>query len=358
MGPLRKKIPVGVLGATGSVGQRFVQLLAAHPWFELALLTASPRSSGRAYGEAVRWAQEGALDARIAAMTVQPTALPMAPRLLFSALDSSVADQVEAEFARAGHVVVSNAKSHRMDADVPLMVPEVNPEHLDLVAEQSFGDGALITNPNCSTIGLVLALKPLADAFGLRQLHVVTLQALSGAGLPGVPSMAILDNVVPYIGGEEEKLETETQKILGQLVEGRIAPAEIEISAQCTRVPVIDGHTECVSVRLGRRASLTEVAQALDDFRGEPQRLGLPSAPAQPIEVCDIADRPQPRLDRGRGGGMATTVGRLRPCPLFDYKFVALSHNTLRGAAGGSILVAELAVARGTIAGLALPTEG
>ncbi len=348
------KIPVGILGATGSVGQRFVALLAEHPWFEIVVLTASERSAGKSYGEAARWVQEQPIPPVLAGMKVLPTAGPLPCRLLFSALGSAAASAAEAELARAGHVVVSNAKSHRMDPDVPLVVPEVNPSHLGLLSAQDFGQGAILTNPNCSTIGLVMALKPLADRFGLRQVHVVTMQALSGAGLSGVPSMAIIDNMVPHIGGEEDKLETETQKILGILREGgsaraRIEHAEITVSAQCTRVGVSDGHSECVSVKLGREASLQEVKEALASYRGEPQTLGLPSAPAWPVEVTEEADRPQPRLDRGRGGGMATTVGRLRPCPLFDYKFVALSHNTLRGAAGGSILLAELAVAKGAV---------
>jgi aspartate-semialdehyde dehydrogenase len=356
------KIPVGVLGATGSVGQRFVSLLAQHPWFEVALLTASERSAGKPYAEAANWVQETPIPAPVAGMVVRPTKGPLPCRLLFSALSSAAASAVEADLARAGHFVVSNAKSHRMDADVPLVIPEVNPEHLGLLAAQTYGPGALVTNPNCSTIGLVLALKPLADKFGLRRVHVVTLQALSGAGIPGVPSMAVIDNIVPYIGGEEEKLETEPQKILGQLrhagsSSARIEHAEIQISAQCTRVAVSDGHSECISVQLARPAELAEVRQALAEFSGEPQRLGLPSAPARPVEVSEEEDRPQPRLDRGRGHGMATTVGRLRPCPLFDYKFVALSHNTLRGAAGGSILLAELALAKGAIPGLRPPTS-
>ncbi len=349
------KIPVGVLGATGSVGQRFVALLARHPWFELAALTASERSAGRSYGEAARWVQEEPLPPAVAAMEVLPTAPPLPCRLLFSALDAAAADSAETELAEAGHFVVSNAKSHRMDPDVPLIVPEVNPDHLELMRQQTFGEGAIVTNPNCSTIGLVIALKPLADAFGIRQAHVVTMQALSGAGIPGVPSMAAVDNLIPYIPGEEDKLESETRKILGRLQGGVIAPAAVDVSAQCNRVAVSDGHTECVSVRLERPAGLDEVRQALAEFRAEPQELTLPTAPQRPILVAENPDRPQPRLDRNRDQGMAVTVGRLRPCPLFDYKFVALSHNTLRGAAGGSILVAELALARGLVPGVRPP---
>ncbi len=346
------KIPVAVLGATGSVGQRFVALLTEHPWFEVVALTASERSAGRPYGDAVHWLQETPLPAAIAAMQVLPTAEPLPCRLLFSALDTSTADAVEGPLADAGYFVVSNASSHRMDADVPLIVPEVNAEHLELVHHQNRPHGgAIVTNPNCSTIGLVMALKPLADAFGLEQVHVVTMQALSGAGVPGVPSMAVIDNLVPYIGNEEDKLETEPLKILGRYGDGRIVPTDLTLSAQCNRVAVLDGHTECISVLLGKRASQDDVRDALRRFTALPQALELPSAPRQPIHVTERVDRPQPRLDRGREAGMAVTVGRLRPCPLFDFKFVALSHNTLRGAAGGSILVAEMAVVQGLVPG-------
>lgn len=350
---LETKIPVAVLGATGSVGQRFVALLNGHPWFEIVALTASERSAGKTYGEAASWMQETPLPAHIADMTVLPTEPGLPCRLVFSALDSQTARKVEGPMADAGHFVVSNASAHRMDPNVPLMVPEVNPDHLDLVQHQSWNnDGAVVTNPNCSTIGLVLALKPLVDAFGLEQVHVVTMQALSGAGVPGVPSMAAIDNVVPYIGNEEDKLETEPAKILGRLQGDHIEPTDLTLSAQCNRVAVLDGHTECVSILLAERASQDEVQRAFQEFTSVPQRLRLPSAPQQPVHVTSLEDRPQPRLDRGRDGGMAVTVGRLRPCPLFDYKFVALSHNTLRGAAGGSILVAELAVVRGLVPGV------
>lgn len=352
---LPSKIPVGVLGATGSVGQRFITLLARHPWFEIAALTASERSAGRAYADAAAWAQAEALPPKVAAMEVLPTAGPLPCRLLFSALDAAVAGPAEAELAAAGYYVVSNAKSHRMDRDVPLMVPEVNPDHLAMVAAQRFGDGAILTNPNCSTIGLVIALKPLADAFGLEQVHVVTMQAVSGAGLPGVPSMSALDNVIPWIGGEEEKMESETRKILGRWNGQEVEPAAVVVSAHCNRVAVIDGHTECVSVRLGTKAGIDAVRDALAGFSGVPQELRLPSAPERPLLLSDRPDRPQPRLDRDQGGGMAVTVGRLRPCPIFDYKFVALSHNTVRGAAGGAILLAELAIARGALPGVSVP---
>ncbi|MEM1181760.1 MAG: aspartate-semialdehyde dehydrogenase [Acidobacteriota bacterium] len=356
--PSDRRIPVAVLGATGSVGQRFVSLLADHPWFRLAELTASERSAGKTYRDATAWHQETPMPDAVRDMTVLPTdpeGQPLTSTLLFSALDASAADRVEMPFTRAGHYVCSNARSHRMDSDVPLMVPEVNPDHLALLDAQDFGGGRLMTNPNCSTIGLTLALKPLAAAFGIEAVSVVTLQAASGAGIPGVPSLSLIDNIVPHIGGEEEKLERETQKILGTAAASAIEPAQFVVSATCTRVPVIDGHTLCVSVRLDTMADFDEVIAQLQGFTGEPQALGLPSAPAAPLVFHDAPDRPQPRLDRGAGSGMAASVGRLRTCRLLDYKFVALSHNTLRGAAGGSILVAELALAQGRLPGLHIP---
>jgi aspartate-semialdehyde dehydrogenase len=344
-----EKIPVGVLGATGSVGQRFVSLLAGHPWFELVAVAASARSAGKPYREAVKWALADPLPAAAANLTVLPTEPGLPCRLLFSALDAEVAGEVEERLARAGHFVVSNAKNHRMDPDVPLVVPEVNPEHLALVQHQRFGEGAIVTNPNCCTIPLTIVLKPLADAFGLDEVAIVTMQAVSGAGLPGVPSMLILDNVIPFISGEEEKVESETRKILGRLEGTGVTMAPIVVSAQCNRVAVLDGHTECISLRFSERVRPEDVRAVLASFRGEPQRLGLPSAPARPVELVDENDRPQARLDRDRGRGMAVAVGRVRPCPLFGIKLVALSHNTVRGAAGGALLVAELAVAQGVI---------
>ncbi|MCA9751918.1 MAG: aspartate-semialdehyde dehydrogenase [Gemmatimonadetes bacterium] len=346
----RKRIPVAVLGATGSVGQRFVELLLGHPWFELRAVAASDRSAGRAYREAARWLQAAPLSPEIGGLPVRPCepgAVGDCP-LVFSALDSSVAGEVEKAFAAAGRVVVSNSKNHRMDPDVPLVVPEVNPDHVELVRAQP-GPGAILTNPNCSTIGLVLALKPLADAFGIESVNVVTMQALSGAGIPGVPSLSALDNVIPFIAGEEEKIENETRKILGRLDGARIAPADVTVSAACNRVSVIDGHLECVSVKLRKKASAGDLESAWRDFSAEPQARKLPSAPAAPIVFLREDDAPQPRLHRDLGGGMAASVGRLRPCPLLDWKFVTLSHNTIRGAAGGSLLLAELAVARGLL---------
>lgn len=346
------KIPIAVLGATGSVGQRMVALLDRHPWFRLSSVTASERSSGRPFGEAVRWLLPTPIPEEAAHMTVGATGPALEERLLFSALDASVAGSVEAEYASRGHAVVSNARNHRMDPDVPLLVPEVNPDHLDLVAGQSFGGGAIIANPNCSTIGLVLALSPLHEAFGVERVNVVTLQAVSGAGIPGVSSLQIVDNIIPFISGEEEKLETEPLKILGKLEDGRVAPAAMILSAQCNRVPVLDGHTLCVSVTLGRAATAEEIIDAWSSFRGEPVTLGLPSAPPRPVVYVDGPDSPQPRLHRDLGNGMAVAVGRLRPCPLLEWKFVTTSHNTIRGAAGGALLCAELAVARQVLPGV------
>jgi aspartate-semialdehyde dehydrogenase len=348
------RIPVAVLGATGAVGQRFVALLADHPWFEVAALTASDRSAGRPYAEAVRWVQATPLPAAAARLTVAPSE-PASARgcpLVFSALDAAVAGPVEQAFAAAGRLVVSNARSHRMDPDVPLVVPEVNGEHLLLFERQRrtrAGGGAIATNPNCSTIGLVLAVKPLVDAFGVHTVHVVTMQAVSGAGIPGVASLEILDNLIPLIAGEEEKIEAECRKIFGSVAAGGIVPRELKVGAQCNRVPVVDGHTLCISVGLERRATPEEIRAAFEGFTAEPQALGLPSAPTRPVHYLERPDAPQPRLHRDLDRGMATLVGRLRPCPVLDYKFVALSHNTVRGAAGGSILLGEQIVARGLL---------
>lgn len=348
---LAYKIPVGVLGATGTVGQRFLTLLADHPWFEVTAITASERSAGKRYEDAVRWVQTTPIPEEYARMDVLPSRPPLECALVFSALDASVASEVETAFAEAGHLVVSNAKSHRMDPDVPLIVPEVNPEHLELARRSRYAPGAILTNPNCSTIGLVLALKPLHDAFGLRRVSVVTLQAVSGGGLPGVSSYEVLDNVIPFISGEEEKIEQETCKILGTVSKDGITAADVHLSAQCNRVPVVDGHLLCVSVELDRRAELTEVRNAWESFSGELEPSSLPSAPDEPVHFLCNDNAPQPRLHRDLEGGMAISVGRLRPCSLLDYKFVTLSHNTVRGAAGGALLLAELAFSQGLIEG-------
>lgn len=355
--PPQNKIKVGVLGATGAVGQRFVHLLAHHPWFEIATLTASDRSVGKPYREAAKWLIRGGMPEAVTDMILAPTepaAIDRDVRLLFSAIPGDSAGMLEEELADAGFAVCSNASAHRMDLDTPLLIPDVNPEHTALLRGQqrrrrALGkrDGFIVTNPNCSSTHLVCALKPLHDAFGLAAVNVVTMQALSGAGYPGVSSMDILDNVVPYIGGEEEKIETEPRKLLGVLQGESVRWADFIISAQANRVAVRNGHLEAVSVKLRQNATLEQVAHALSSYRGEPQRLGLPSAPDPAIILHSEPDRPQPRLDRLAGQGMATSVGRLRADPLFDYKFMVLGHNTIRGAAGGALLNAELLVAQG-----------
>ena len=350
-----QRIPIAILGATGSVGQRMVSLLADHPWFKVVEVVASHRSAGRKYGDAVRWFQSSPVPRSIADQEVLPIDAELRSPLVLSALDADVAGETEERLAHAGHLVVSNAKSHRMRADVPLLVPEVNADHLALIDSQPYDSGAIVTNPNCSTIGLVLALKPLQDAFGLEAVNVVTMQAISGAGFPGVSSLEIVDNLVPFIGGEEEKMEVETRKILGQLQENGIAETEIILSAQCNRVPVLDGHTECVSVRLRDTATVDEIVEVWEGYRAAPQWLDLPTAPVQPIIYDRAPASPQPRLHRDAGSGMAITIGRLRKCPLLGFKFVVLSHNTIRGAAGGSLLAAELAVAQRVVRSIEWP---
>jgi aspartate-semialdehyde dehydrogenase len=350
---MSNKIKVGILGATGAVGQRFAQLLADHPWFEVHALTASDRSAGKPYAEACKWLLRGGMPDALADMRLIPTevaAVPTAVRLLFSALPGGTAGEIEEQLAAAGFGVCSNASAHRMDPDVPLLIPDVNPGHTALIPVQRARRdwrGFIVTNPNCSATALTCALKPLHDAFGLRFVNVVTMQALSGAGYPGVASLDILDNVIPYIGGEEEKIETEPRKMLGTLRGDTVELAAFTVSAQANRVAVRNGHLEAVSVKLGRDASIDEVAGAFAGYRGEPQRLGLPSAPDPAIVLHTAVDRPQPRLDRLAGNGMAVSVGRLRPDPVFDYKFLVLGHNTIRGAAGGALLNAELLRSQG-----------
>lgn len=348
----RERIPVAVLGAMGMVGQRFIALLADHPWFRLAAVTGSERRTGGNYGEAVTWRLPTPPPAEALNLPLLAPDAEFDAPIAYSALPTEEAKALEPLFAARGHAVFSNASSYRMAEDVPLIIPEVNPEHLDLLAVQRARrgwSGMLVTNPNCSTIGVVLALKPLADAFGVRKLQVTTLQAISGAGYPGVASLDILDNVIPYISQEEEKIERETRKLLGTLHGDAIVPAEIVISAQCTRVAVRDGHLASVSVELGRDASPAEVIDVLRAFRARPQELRLPTAPDPLIVVREEADRPQPLRDRDVGQGMAIVVGRVRPCPLLGIKFFALSHNTIRGAAGASLLNAELMLAQGML---------
>ncbi len=339
------RLNVGILGATGAVGQRFVELLEHHTWFEVAALYASERSAGKLYREAVNWQVPVPRPTYADNLIVREMEPDDEVDLVFSALPREPARTVEPAFARAGIPVISNASAFRMDRDVPLLIPEVNPEHTALIDAQRKGrgwQGFIVTNPNCAVIGLVLPLKPLHDAFGLRQVQVVTMQARSGAGYPGPPPAVIEDNVLPFIRGEEEKVETEPQKLLGILDGDRISEAAVTVSAQCNRVNVLDGHLESVSLGFERRPAVEEVTRTLREFRGVPQEAGLPSAPEQPILVLDEEDRPQPKLDRDAGKGMAVTVGRIRSDSVLDIKFMVLSHNTIRGAAGAAILNAEL----------------
>lgn len=344
-----KKIPVGILGATGMVGQKFVELLSDHPWFEIVALTASERSQGKKYGEAMKWMMASPLPPRLANFPVLPS-LPNLPcQVVFSGLDSEVAGEIEEKFAQSHYIVISNARNHRMDPTVPLLIPEVNSSHLELVKFQKFSRGMIITNPNCSVIGLTTALKPLIDQWGIEKVHVVTLQAISGAGYPGVPSFDILDNVIPFISGEEEKVQTEPLKILGSFQDGKIQPYQISISAQCNRVAVMDGHMACLSVKLSHPATAEEIIHAWQTFKSDPQSLNLPMAPIKPIIYLPDEKHPQPKLHRHLDKGMAVSIGRLRQCSLFDWKFAILSHNTIRGAAGCAILNAELMVKKGYI---------
>jgi aspartate-semialdehyde dehydrogenase len=346
---MTKKLRVGILGATGTVGQRFIQLLEDHPQFEVTALAASDRSAGKVYSEACAWRLPGDMPEGVKRIEVQPPAPPLDCDFVFSSLPGDVAGEAEESFARAGFPVISNSSSHRMDADVPLLIPEVNHEHLALIdaqrAARGYDRGFIVTNPNCSTIVIAMALAPLHERFGVTSCVATTMQAISGAGYPGVASMDINDNVLPYIGGEEEKIESETVKILGRVNDGAISGAEIRVSAQCNRVNVTDGHMASMRVNLSRPASLDDVRDALASFTSLPQELRLHSAPAKPIIVRDEADRPQPRLDRDAGQGMSVTVGRIAPDNVLDYRFVALGHNTIRGAAGAAILNAELLVA-------------
>jgi aspartate-semialdehyde dehydrogenase len=354
---------VGILGATGMVGQRFIQLLSNHPWFEIAWLAASDRSAGKTFGEACRWKLDTPLPAKIAAMTVQSNTpegcVGELPKIIFAALDSDIAKELEPKFAAAGCAVISNSSAFRMVTDVPLVIPEVNADHLALIETQSWrkqSGGYIVTNPNCSAIGLVLALKPLEEKFGIDSLFVTTMQAVSGAGYPGVPSLDILGNVVPFIKNEEEKMQEEVGKLLGRISGNHIEMLDAKVSAHCNRVAVEDGHTECVSIKFRKKATREEILAAWAGFaplRDEQ----LPTAPDQPVEFEDSVDRPQPRLDRMRGNGMATTVGRLRECALLDWKFVLLSHNTIRGAAGAALLNAEVLARAGKFDNLGVPPK-
>jgi len=344
---------VGILGATGVVGQRFIQLLQGHPQFEVTALAASDRSQGKTFAEACTWRLPGEMPESVKSIAVQAPAPPLDCDFVFSSLPGEIAAQTEEDFARAGYPVISNSSSHRMSADVPLLIPEVNPDHIALIDVQrknrGFDRGFILTNPNCSAIAIVLALAPLHAKFGVTSCVVTTMQALSGAGYPGVAALDATDNVIPFIGGEEEKVEAETLKLLGRVDGASIQPAAMTVSAQCNRVNVTDGHMASIRVKLAQTATPADLRETLASFSALPQQLKLHTAPSRPVIVRDEKDRPQPRLDRDAGNGMSVTVGRITPDTVFDYRFVALGHNTIRGAAGAAILNAELLVAQGVL---------
>ncbi len=336
-------IDVGVLGATGMVGQRFISQLEDHPWFNLTALAASERSAGKKYSEAANWVLDTEMPENVRDIEVVETKPGLQADIVFSALPSDIASKVEPEFAQQGYTVASNASAYRMAEDVPLLIPEVNPEHIDLIETQKENrgwDGAIITNPNCSSIILTLPVTPIAREYGIKNLRVATLQAVSGAGYTGVPSMAIIDNVIPYIGGEEDKVETEIQKMLGELEKGKIQHKDFKVTATCNRVPVLDGHLENLWIETEEEATVDQIKKVMNEFRGEPQELDLPTAPEQPVIVKEENERPQPRLDRNKENGMAVTAGRIRGDE--EIQMTILGHNTIRGAAGASILNAEL----------------
>lgn len=343
------KIPVGILGATGSVGQKFIELLAVHPWFEIKELAASESSSGKKYKDAAEWFLSNPLPAIAADIEVKKCEPDLDCKIVFSGLDSGIAGEVETEFANNGYGVISNSRNHRMDDDVPLLIPEINADHIKLIYNQKYNNGFILTNPNCSTIGLSLALKPLIDNFGVETVNVVTMQAISGAGNPKKVKLDIDDNVIPLISGEEEKMETEPLKIFGELNSIGITLSDLQINAQCNRVNVTDGHLETVQVKLKKEVSKNEIINSWRNFSSEPQILELPSAPKRPIHYFEEDEFPQTKIHRNIENGMAVSIGRLRPDKFFDYKFVVLSHNTVRGAAGGAILCAELLKAKGII---------
>jgi len=344
------KIPVAVLGATGAVGQRFVQLLADHPWFEISALTGSERTSGGQYRQVCRWVLDEDIPEKVGDMTVSDSEPTLPARIVFSALPSRAARSLEPVFAEAGYIVCSNASAYRQEPDVPLIIPEVNGDHLSLLERQRANrewQGLIVTSPNCTATGLVMPLKALDQAFGVRQVFVTTLQAVSGAGYPGVPYLDIIDNIIPNIPGEAEKILQETKLLLGKIEHGERHSAEIELSVQTNRVPVIDGHTVDMAVKFDRCPTPDEASEVLADFRGSEGTADLPSAPEFPILVRTEPDRPQPRRDRDTSNGMSVTVGNIRPCPLLDLRLISVVHNTLRGAASGSILNAELLVSKG-----------
>lgn len=346
------KRKVAVLGATGAVGQRFVQLLHNHPWFEVTALTGSDRTIGQTYGEGCRWILPGDMPDWARRMRVSETEPGLDAEIVFSAISADLARDIEPAFAAAGHHVFSNASAYRMAADVPLLIPEVNADHAALLTTQRRvrnWSGSIATNCNCTATGFTVSLKPLQAAFGLRRIFAVSMQAASGAGYPGVPAMDLTDNVIPYISGEEEKMERETCKMLGALQPGHIEPALLPISAHTNRVPVLDGHTVCVTVEFDTPATPAEITAVLQAFKPPAIVASLPSSPARTIEVRSEPSRPQPRLDREAGGGMTTVIGRVRTDSVLHARYVVLSHNTIKGAAGGSLQNAELCQAMGLI---------
>lgn len=343
------KIPVGILGATGSVGQKFIQLLADHPWFEIKELAASESSSGKKYKDVVDWFLPTSLPDQVKDIVIKKCEPVLNSKVVFSGLDSSIAGTVETQFAENGYKVISNSRNHRMDDDVPLLIPEINPDHIKLINSQKFGDGFIVTNPNCSTIGLAIALKPLYDNFGIEEVNVVTMQAISGAGNPKKVNLNIEDNVLPFINGEEDKIETEPLKIFGDLNSNKILFKNFLIKALCNRVNVTDGHMESVQVKLSNPATKDSIIDSWRNFSSEPQKLKLPFAPINPIHYFEQNDYPQPKLHRDLEKGMAVSIGKFNTDKFFDYNFVVLSHNTARGAAGGAILCAELLKAKGYI---------
>ncbi len=344
------KHKVAILGATGAVGQRFVQLLENHPDFEIHELVASERSAGKKYSDATKWKLSTPMPSDVKSKIVKSLKDQLESKILFSGLDSDVAGEAESNYRNLGFTVISNSKNHRMDSDVPLVVPEINPDHLEMVKEQrkKYNGGAIVTNPNCSTIGTVLGLVPLLE-FGIESLMVTTMQAISGAGYPGLPSFDILDNVIPHIGGEEDKIETEPQKIYGKLVGSSVQPSPMKISAQVHRVGVLDGHMVSVSVKFKNTPTREDMISKFENYASEPQKLKCYYAPEKPVVYFEAVDRPQTRLDRDLGRGMSASVGNLRKCSIFDWKFNILSHNTVRGAAGGTILIAELMLKKGLL---------
>jgi aspartate-semialdehyde dehydrogenase len=349
---MSSKIRVGILGATGTVGQRFIQLLENHPQFEITALAASDRSQGKTFAEACSWKLAGDMPEYVKSITVSACEPPLYCDVVFSSLPSDIARETEEAFANEGYPVISNSSAFRMDEDVPLLIPEVNPEHLKLLEVQKQNrrfkeNGLIVTNPNCSTIVVVCALAPLHFRYGVEAVVVTTMQAISGAGYPGVPSLDITDNLFPFIKGEEEKIETETQKLLGKFSEDKIEFAPCLVSAQTNRVNIVDGHTAAIRFKLKSEPSIEEIKSTLASFTSLPQELNLRTAPQKPIIVREEQDRPQPRLDRDAGGGMATTVGRIMRDNVLGYRMIAMNHNTIRGAAGAAVLNAELMLAQG-----------